>query len=438
MLDKKNGTFSAFPVNHLQQEANEALSLIVVDMLGRKENQGVVFEIADRIISNWAGGSGWKQKVGNTLKRKLPGVLENFVGNSADVDIPALCGRYLKLKWMAANETSGNTSETGTKESADRTRKTIDSFLKNIDLGELDELLLNSQASLIARAGSVSEVLGEHFGKLGTLAPIGVTLVNTLIQSLDHLLDPAINLPPDLTTGLIGTIIQQIDGEALVRVLNKKNELIRMIHIGSLLEGDGNISNLEAALHEKFRSGMEDIDSEAYFKMRVGEISNSSAVDSAKINALKDVPELVRKQISLAPHIQNTKIQMARKKVALLENLDEEECAADITDALSQLDAEAFSDLINQVLERFHDIREKESDIVTRFLTRIATDIDIELLESCSRYVVEDILKSLGPVLSGVAPVILKGLLDLLKPNGEEDQAVDIIELLNGIVSASR
>lgn len=428
LVNRQGGTGSASSAKPRQQEANAILASILADMLGRSESQDVILAIADQVVSNWAGTGRWKQGLGKILLRMLPGILEKAGGTSGDGDVAGLLGRHLTLKWTAANETAGDFSEAEPAEAVARTRQTLDRFLENIDLGELDERLLKSQAVTAAKAGGIADVMTTHFGKLGTLAPIGVTLTNTVIQILDHLMEPAVNLPPDMVAGLLANMILQIDDEALVRVLNKKNELTRMIHIGSLLEGDGTISGLEAALHEKLSSGMKKIDSEAYFKMQAGKIANTSAVDSARLNALKEAPELVRKQIALAPRIQNEKIRMALKKLDLLENLDKEECTADVTGALNKIDAGALAELINQTLELFQDIRERRPDILTGFLAQVAADIDTDLLENCSRSIIEDVVKVLGPVLSGVTPVILKGVFDLLKPSGEADSVSDVLQ----------
>ncbi|HOS97382.1 MAG TPA: hypothetical protein PLU54_06980, partial [Deltaproteobacteria bacterium] len=216
-----------------QAACNKALARIIGRNMRSAGARAMVLEIVKEAINSWAKESTLKKRLAAPAlwaasRMGRPGTDEPDGSMAADVGI-LLTALARKANAQRTSGTRGPGAEQG---------EGIDAFLRNVDFGEILEMVEGAGPQVIESIRAVNEQLWKYPAKVGTLAVMAIALMNTAIQAAREIMRPIEEqFSPDLLADLILSMVRDLSGSHAAKLVNTVFELIRRVHTGSLLLG---------------------------------------------------------------------------------------------------------------------------------------------------------------------------------------------------------
>ncbi len=406
---------------HLQQEADALVARILLKLLANPHRQQKLVTLVRKILQEESGKGFWKRVYAGAALRLVPGFL-NSLTRHIDTESPASdLGRLLTNRLMLKNRRAEEQSPTDKEARARRAVEGLDAFLAQLDFGELNEAVAGSHAQAVLLGEALAEILTDHhLGKLASLGPAAVAAANLGGDTLNRLLRHLHDVPPDFIAGFLAGLIDLLDADILSEFFQHKNELTRMLHIGDLLQGDGKTSALEAALTNKVRDVLGQLDAKTFGKKETGSAELKATVRKSLRQALTDHPEFLREIIVHRAATANTRLRSFRETLILLLDLPEEELAQNLATALTSLSTYDLSESFSAILNLVQTMHKHQPGELGKWLNGIVKTVDEEDLAAVAESLVQEAVEALRPLAAAVMPTVLQGLGDLLTASLED------------------
>jgi hypothetical protein len=299
-------------------------------------------------------------------------------------------------------------------------------FLRNTDFGELKETLDHSADGIVALAGMAGQTLWDFPGKLACIEIMSMTLTNIGVRAVRAMLKPMENASPESMADLIFAVVDSFDGRQMGAVVNALAELLRKIHTGSVILGEGGKSVFQAVVTKKWKEILSELDPVLVRKAAIALAQNREAAAAAKAEAVREHPEVFLETLSAYSALRNPALRAAGRRLRLLEDFPEDELDERISEGLADLDVQEMGEMLNSVVRLANRIRASRPGITARHLAALSAILDGEELERAADWIAGDVAAGLKPVIRGAMPALLRGLSEILTPGpGEDNTEID-------------
>jgi len=404
-------------VEKLQTEMDSLITNIFLKQISSEKVQNRTISIAKTAILNdkYQGllKTWFKKKALDFLPKGFQIIKKKL--HTDDSNVAADLGRLFTLQLMIKNYSNQINSPNQNDQSARKTAQSVNDFVSNFDFGELYETISGSNDYVQQVVKTVSDMLlNQHTGKLAALSPSVIEIINMLVEMLNTLMVNNNDLPPDFVADFVSGLINLLNGKSIGTLLDQKNEMIRLLHTGDLLQGDSKASLFQTTMSKKAAEVFQNIDPEIYFKMITGKAGIKGAFKKGILLGLEEFPDLLKKIIESKAQVKNSQLSILTTRLSLLLKLPVEDCAECTSNYINSIDTDEISDLTGLFISLAAKMQESQPGLMGKFVSDIISSIDTDDLEEISGQMVKELTLAVSPVVSVLMPALINGICDLL------------------------
>ncbi len=343
------------------------------------------------------------------------------------------------LDWGAAAELLSDclrekNEKAGTDDEAAGRRQAVADVIARLDFGEIKEASDRLAAGAEDVAAMVNEELWRYPAKTICLAGVLPSGVNAAVRGLVKTLEPINQMAPDLIADVLLTLLREIDGEAVGRLVNEGLELLRKVETGQILIGELGKPQLPEDAGRLLEGVLDVIDFELLLKLKglLGE--TREAVSLRLCSYMENHPELVKDMLAAPCRDKAAAVKQAVLRLDTIENtLDDGEIAGTIQQAMSALDAQETAEAVNRSLSLFNRVHDEHPGVVRDLFKQIAQSLDEYEAEQALDKLAEDAAAALKPLAPVLLPPVLQALADMLaeseRRSGKTGEALENLRM---------
>lgn len=377
-----------------EQEIVFLLGGIVNELIKSPRIKQVLVAVLRELLEPWSSGNFAKRTLSAQAIKIISGILE-----TDPLSRPKIEGKDIgKLVTLLAQNTNEQYAE-NPGQMVDQLKGPLRDFIKNVDFGELKELLDRSEGSVVELFKGLMDVIWYTYpAKLGTVLSFIHPLGNMAVKSAKEIVMPLNKITPDLFADLIFGILKSIDGKAIGELYNGILELTRQIHTGSLLQGEAGVPQFQMDLTKKLREIFSGIDNELFCKVKVIASENREERANSLADIMMENPELVLGVMAKYSAIQNPKIRKIEKKISVYESLPQEKLGEALSDGISEIDTQGIAGIVNSVLRLVNGVHENKPEVFSGIIRDIINSLDEDELKTAAQWIFKDIRNAIKPM----------------------------------------
>jgi hypothetical protein len=320
-------------------------------------------------------------------------------------------------KVLASNETAGSNLPDDINY-AELLRPEIRELIEHIDFGEVKAAVDASNENVAAIVRMVNEEIWRYPAKVICILSMLPAAANVTVSATKEILTPINALAPDLLADVILSLVDDIDGKNIGKLINQLSELVRKLHTGSTLIGDPGKPQIPNTLSRLTHETLSTLDISLLLKAKTlfSEIKELSLITF--IDLLEQSPELSREFfqnhfLSMVSLIRN----WSRKADAFERLFSDADIAREFARGMGEIDAQEVADTISRMCAIVNRVRAVTPGIIRNTLSQAINSVDADEVGETVRWFTEDVVESLKPVASEVLPPLIRGIADLLRPD---------------------
>ena len=288
------------------------------------------------------------------------------------------------------------------------------------DFGEIKEMVTGSSEDFAELARVVNEDMWQYPAKVVLLLSLVPDLLNIILASLVHTIRPFNNIAPDLLCDVVVSLIHDMDRETIGKLVNELSELVRKVHTGSALIGEGGKYAFPAEVSDLMSGIIRSIDIPLLLKSRdmLGEIKR--LIELSFIDILEDNPDYAADYFQSHFRSLTSLVRSWSIKADAFERLfTDEDVAREFASGMGELDAQDMADTINRLCLLFNNVRQHTPGTIKNFLTQHFASLEPSILSETAAWLIDDIVSSLKPLAPEIMPPVINGIAELIAPDGE-------------------
>ncbi len=277
-----------------------------------------------------------------------------------------------------------------------------------------------SADTITALAGMINEEMWQYPAKMVCLLSLLPAIANISVRTAVKTIGPINKLAPDLLSDVIFSLVREIDGKNIGKLVNELCEIVRKIHTGSALIGDRGGHAVPAAVSRLAAETLGEVDVSLLLKSQgmLREIRDLARISI--INVLKGDPAIAADFFqghfrSLVSWVR----AWSRKADAFGRIFSDEEIAREFSRGMGELDAQEMASALNGICELFNQVRRLSPGTIKNFLSQFFSAIDEQAAADTVRWLVNDVVRSMKPIAPEILPPVISGLAELIAPDGE-------------------
>ncbi len=300
----------------------------------------------------------------------------------------------------------------------------IEAYFARADFGELKSILDAAGEDIAHLLKQCAGLMLEYPAKLISLLALVPDGVNIGLLFLESILAGVNDLPPDILTDLLLTLLGQVDEAAVGRGISRINEVIRQLHTGSTLIGEMDAPRFSADLRAKIQAVVAEIDPALAMKARSALIDGRETLIRHLIDTAGDHPDYLNLWLQQLTLKRNADIRILRHKLQTFENLPEEEALSALSAGLSNWNAYDLAEMVNAVGRTLNRIHHVTPDLFPALVSEFVNSLDLYELEETLDNYSGDLAEVIRPLFRVAAPPIIREVCRFFEP-GEEDDGCD-------------
>jgi hypothetical protein len=300
----------------------------------------------------------------------------------------------------------------------------VAAFLKNLDFGEIMEMVEGADPYVLKAIETFNEELWKYPAKVGTLVATLIPLINIVIKSAREIMVPIEKgIGPDLLADIILSLVKGINGAETAKLIKSSQEVLRRVHTGSLLLGKGGKPLMQLYLSDVLKACLPAMNPELTKKARVILAEDKLSIAQAVSDALTDNPGITAASLAASGAVQSAGIKARARKLKVYEDLDRDSLKAALTESLSDLDTYEIAELINTFCRILNRIHAAKPGFLLSLAGGVVDSLDQEEIGEVAQWLVSDLAQALKPLAPTLMPVFIKALSELLSPQGGYESA---------------
>ncbi|MGB5218908.1 MAG: hypothetical protein WBN66_11495 [Smithella sp.] len=352
----------------------------------------LVIAVVREALKDWSGNSKLKARMSATVEQVVDQVLSSKTEAPGKIDSDA--------------------------DYAEALRPLIRELIEHIDFGEIKESADFHKDNIAAVVRMANEEMWRYPAKVICLLSLLPAAVNMTVSATNETLKPINNLAPDLLGDVVFSLVDDIDGKNIGRLINELCELVRKIHIGSTLLGEPGKPQSANTLSRLTRETMSTVDINLLLKSKTYMTEIKEIALKTFIDQLEHSPELSSEFfqnhfLSIVAFIRN----WSRKADAFERLFSEEDIAREFAKGMGEIDAQEVANTISRLCSIVNRVRAVTPGVIRNTLSQAVNSLDADEAGETVRWLTGDIVASLKPVASEVLPPLIRGIADLLRPD---------------------
>ncbi|ACL06569.1 conserved hypothetical protein [Desulfatibacillum aliphaticivorans] len=295
-------------------------------------------------------------------------------------------------------------------------------LVENLDFADLEDVIKHSQNDFVGIVRAINEVFDRYPSKVVCLLGLVPATFNVTVAILNEATSQLDNMPPDLLTEIILSLMGDIDGAAVGQAVNYLHELLRKIHTGSSLLGPPGHPQFTQELTSKLKEIVAAIDTQVWWKGRQAISEIRDAKENAKYALLQEHPDMLIQQLKESPVLLNSRIKALLTNVSLLEEMDDEAIAEAVAEGALRLDMQDLAEALNLHAQVANRIRKVKPDLAMSILESFSYSVDLDEVGETAQWLARDLADSFKPLVRSVFPPLVQGVCECLAPENDEHQ----------------
>jgi DNA-directed RNA polymerase subunit L len=370
----------------------------------------LVNAVVREALRDWAQDSKFKARMTDRVEEAIGKVL------AAEGDGGGKTGAELgKLMTAFARETN-EALRGGVKAVADPQKTAINDFIVNTDFGELKEMVDRSEAPLLQNLDIAIECIWKYPAKVGSILAAVVSAGNISIKGIAMILSSLLdNLGPDLTADILLSVVRELRGKEIGKLVNTLAELLRRLHTGSYLLARGGKPLFEIYLTDFLKDAAGEIDPAMFTKARVALAEDAETIARSLAEMLAENEKLLWASLEAYAALTNPKIKTQAVKLHLYENADPEKFIEAAAAGISDLDTQLMAENFNAVLRIINALHEAKPELFDTLLRGFADSVDEDELQKTVGWLVPEMVRAFKSLAPAAMPALINGFCEMVR-----------------------
>jgi len=300
---------------------------------------------------------------------------------------------------------------------AERLRPAVRAWIASVDFGELKQTADNVAEHTDALAAMLNEEMWRYPAKVVCLLAMLPAAVNAALRMAARTVEPMNQMAPDLLADVVLSLVRDIRGEEIGRVVNQACELVRKLHTGSVLIGDNGKPQLPADLSVLVGDVLQSLDAGLYLKARSLLADTGDSIDALLLDALEQQPELARELLARPLRRRAASLRrLARLTEWIERSFAEDDLSETVENGLGEIDAQELSDTLSRLLAIANRLRQRSPALIRDLLVQTIGSLDERELGDAACWLVDDVVGAIQPVAGEIMPHVVRGVATLMTP----------------------
>jgi hypothetical protein len=304
---------------------------------------------------------------------------------------------------------------------AERLRPALRAWIEKVDFAELKTAADNIAEHSDALAAMVNEEMWRFPAKVVCLVAMLPAAANAALRTAARTAEPVNQLAPDMLADVVLSLVREIKGEEVARVVNQACELLRKLHTGSVLIGAYGKPQMPADFSALIGDVLGSLDVGLLLKARSLLADTGDSVEALVLETLERHPELVREMIAQPLRRRVGGLRRLARRTDLVERaLADDDLAEVVSRGLGEVDAQQLADTLSRLLAIANRLRTTQPDLLRDVLSQTLCSLDERELRDAACWMVDDVVAALQPVAGEVMPPVVRGIARLIAPQDGE------------------
>lgn len=303
---------------------------------------------------------------------------------------------------------------------AEALRPKVGSLIAGIDFGEIKEAVDGSAEGITALAGMINEEMWRYPAKMVCLLSLIPTLANIAVRATVKTIEPLNSLAPDLLADVVISLVRDIDGKSVGRLVNELCEVARKVHTGGALIGDRGSHAVPVALSRLASETLGAVDVPLLLKSRemIRELGDHMRVSI--MTMLESNPAIAGDFFQGHFRSLVARVRLWSLKADTFERaFSDEDVARDFARGMGELDAQEMAATLGRMCGLFNQVRRLSPGTIRNFLSQFFNSLDGPEVAGTAQWFVDDLVRSMKPIAPEIMPPVINGIVGLIAPDGE-------------------
>jgi len=298
-------------------------------------------------------------------------------------------------------------------------RPKVRSLLSEVDFGEIKEAVDASAEFIPALAGMINEEMWQYPAKMVCLLSLLPALVNIAVRSVVKTVGPINEMPPDLLSDVILSLVRDVDGKSIGSLVNQVSEIVRKIHTGSALIGDRGGHAVPAAVSSLAAETLKEVDVLLLLKSQGMLRELRDLLRISVIEVLEGDPAIAADFFQSHFRSLASWVRAWSRKADTFERIfSDEDVAREFARGMSELDPQVMATALSGICNLFNQVRRLSPGTIRNFLSQFFSALDEQVVGGTARWLVDDIVQSMKPMAQEIMPPVISGIAELIAPDG--------------------
>ncbi len=296
----------------------------------------------------------------------------------------------------------------------------IRNWIAAADFGEIKECAGKSGRDFSSVIRLVNDELWRYPAKVVLLLALLPDAANLAAGGAKDTLSRLNGISPDLVADIILTLLREIDGETLGKLINEIAELIRKTGIGGALIGEPGASKITGDLSRFFEEIVSALDPEKLLKAQKILSEQKAGMKKSLLDVLKERPEIFLETAARYPALEVDRMSPFFHLLTILDDMPEDKTAAAMEKGLAGIDTDLIADTVNLIMGLTLRFMENQPGTFSKVFSGTLNQIDPDLFYETASGLFEEINPDLIPFLRPLAPKLIHGFCDALESQPDE------------------
>jgi hypothetical protein len=266
----------------------------------------------------------------------------------------------------------------------------------------------------------VNEELWRYPAKVVCLLAMLPAAANAALRTAARTAEPVNRMAPDLLADVVLSLVREIKGEEIGRIVNEACELVRKVHTGSVLIGEHGKPKMPADVSALIGDVLRSLDVRLLLQARSLLADTGDSIDTLFLETLEQHPELAREMVARPLRRRVGGLRRLARQTDLIERTLDDDLAEVVTRGLGEVDAQELADTLSRLLAIANRLRATSPNLLRDVLSQTIGSLDERELRGAASWLVDDVVAALQPVASEIVPSVVRGIARLIAPEADD------------------
>ena len=298
----------------------------------------------------------------------------------------------------------------------------VDALLTQIDFADLKDSFKQAAEDISVLSEKVNTVLWNYPAKMVLICSLIPLAGNTAFLIAKNTLKHFNAVPPDALADIMVSLIKEVNIDQLSTLIDEFTELVRKIHTGSALIGEPGYDAISQQISRIVDKLTSSLDKETLHKAKQSIRTIKTAIREARINAIKNDPELLSNTVHQYFDQMNQEMKNMAVVAEAIDDLPDAILSETIGNHIKDMDLTEGAEIINTVIQQIIRLNIMDPEGMQTSLFQWIDTVDIDLLETIAKQMVPQVLEHLMPIIQKISPPLINAFCDAM----DKDESLEL------------